>query len=128
MPFSPSNVFSFEDEYVLGEFVSQSTQEQKHGITNLWIRDDHQSGAAMEAFATCLGGTETMADRFSRMTVYIPSRCNKLEVASNCDRVGAMHITERLRAGWELSNERQQVDGLKEMWEKLCSKAVIVEL
>lgn len=128
MPFLPSNVFSFEDEYVLVEFLAQSTPEQVSGITHLWIKDDHQSGAAMEAFATFLGESETVSDRFRRMTVYIPSRCNKLEMASNCHRVGAMHITERLRAGWELSNERQQVDGLKEMWEKLSGRAIIVEL
>lgn len=126
IPFSPTNIFSFEDEGVIQAFLSQASTHQLAGIKNLWLVGDQQSANAMAFFAPSSKSKDSRDKK--AMTVYIPSRCNKLEHRANFTGTGAMQITERLRAGWELASERTQVEGLKEIWEELVENVVVVEL
>lgn len=125
LPFSPSNVFSFEDEQVLEHFVSRRTPQQVERMTTIWLKDDGQSASAMRNFAFQLSGlSSTPRD----LHIRIPSRCDKLEVLANNSMTGAMNITDRLRAGWELTNERKLVETLRDIWQRLGAEAIIVEL
>lgn len=128
IPFSSSNIFSFEDEYVLSEFLARTDPQQVEGMTHLWIVGDQQSAHAMKMLAPILGPPGGEMNAHWPITVYIPSRCHKLEAAANDTRGGATNITERLRAGWEYNSERLQVDGLQAIWERLAQRVVITEL
>lgn len=150
LPFSSSNIWSFDEEATLHVFLTTLPSEKAEGITQLWLGDDAQSAAAMEVMATSLrplqpggplilglrldeqvrsaGPPECLSQRGRGMTVYIPSRCGKLEVIASDQRVGARHITERLRAGWELENERKVVEGIRGMWERMVGGVVVVEV
>ena len=126
IPFSTSNCFSFEDEGVIKKFLSRASPQQLDGMTNLWLVGDQQSANAMEILAPSLRSKDSAPTR--DMTIYIPSRCNRLEARATNTSSSAMHITERLRAGWELASERKQVDGLLEIWQELVDTVFVVEL
>lgn len=125
LPFSSSNVFSFEDEQVLEHFVSLRTPEQVEKMTTIWLMDDAQSASAMRNFAYQLSGLSSTP---RNLRIRIPSRCNKLEVLANNSMTGAMNITDRLRAGWELTNERKQVETLRDLWLRLGAQVAVIEL
>lgn len=128
MPFSGSNAFSFEDEFVLRHFMSRTTPEQIEGISSIWIGENAQSAPMIELLASRLKALRRESRLCPKTTIYIPSRRSKLEVAAGDQRAGATNITERLRAGWELTSERQQVAGLQDLWEKLVERVVVVEI